>query len=80
MHVAKQMLAELGSELVGRTVITMPYGGWPGGLARVTEVNPDPAAPEISFNVQSIQTREEIGVFEDEWVFLHEELPEELKC
>ncbi|EPF0642594.1 hypothetical protein ACSN2V_004669 [Vibrio parahaemolyticus] len=42
--------------------------------------NPDPAAPEISFNVQSIQTREEIGVFEDEWVFLHEELPEELKC
>ena len=31
MHIAKQMMAEFGKQLVGKTVITMPMGLWPGG-------------------------------------------------
>lgn len=78
MQIAKQMLTEFGKQLVGKTIITMPVGLWPGGLAKVTELNPDPNAPEIVFNVRHAQTGEEIGVFDDEWVLIHDELDEEL--
>lgn len=75
MHIAKQMMAEFGKQLVGKTVITMPMGLWPGGAATVTELNPDPNAPEIVFNVKHATTGEEIGVFDDEWVLIAEKWP-----
>lgn len=54
-------------DLVGRTVITEAVGDWPGGIATVTELAPDPGATEIAFNVHSEQ-HGDVGVFEDEWV------------
>jgi hypothetical protein len=74
MQIAKQLLTKTGIKLVGKNVITQKMGLWPGGLAIVTELNPDPNAPEIVFNVRHSRTGEEIGVFEDELVVLKEEL------
>ena len=53
---------------VGMDVFTYPMGAWPGGVARVTEIAPDSAAPEIAFNV--VQGDVEIGVFEYEQIIL----------
>jgi len=58
-----------GTELIGRTVKTREMGSYPGGLATVTEIAPDPNAPEIAFTVQHPTWRDkfcedgEIGVF-----------------
>lgn len=68
MPTAQQLLSRLGEALVGREVLTQPYGEWPGGIARVTQVAPDPAAPEIVFQV--VMKGWEIGVFHFEPVEL----------
>lgn len=60
--------------LLGRIIKTLPMGEWPGGLAIVTDVCPDPAAPEIVMTVQS-QLYGTIGVFWDEDVFFLGTLP-----
>lgn len=52
---------------LGDTLITEPMGEWPGGVARVTEFHPDPAAPEIVMTVEG-EGLGEIGVFEYERV------------
>ncbi|MGL5994741.1 MAG: hypothetical protein ACRCZ8_14675 [Aeromonas sobria] len=72
MHVAEQMVAKYGNPLVGKTVMTFPMGLWPGGAATITELNPDPNAPEIVFNVKHSTTGEEIGVFYDELLIIEE--------
>ncbi len=41
------------TELLGRRVLTDPMGEWPGGIATICELAPDPAAPEIVFNVKA---------------------------
>lgn len=51
-------------------VNTEAIGDWPGGVCEVTEVDPDPASPEIAFNVRDPITGEEIGVFDYEEVQL----------
>ena len=48
---AKQLIESHGQSLVGRSVATEPIGEYPGGVATVTELAPDPNAPEIVFNV-----------------------------
>ena len=52
---------------IGDLVYTHPMGEYPGGPAEVIEIDPDPAAPEIAFNVRH-PTFGEIGVFEYEEV------------
>jgi len=51
--------------LVGKNVMTEKIGEYPGGVARVTKLFPDLAAPEIVFTVCH-PTFGEIGVFEGE--------------
>lgn len=66
MLTAKKMIEVHGQSLVGKTVMTMAVGNWPGGMARVLNIQPDPAAPEIAFNVVSVASGDEIGIFENE--------------
>lgn len=54
--------------LVNHHILTEKIGWWPGELANIKEVMPDPAAPEIVFTVEN--SHGEIGVFADETVIL----------
>jgi hypothetical protein len=72
MTTARDLFESLGPDLVGRKVLTVQYGTWPGGVATVTEVEPDPAATEILFIVE--MGGEEIGVFDFEPCSLVEEV------
>lgn len=49
-------------ELVGREIMTQPFGDWPGGVAKITDVYPDPEAHEIVLQVEHPE-HGEIGVF-----------------
>jgi len=66
---AQALLSLYGGSLLGRHVVTVQIGEYPGGLAEVIELLPDPAAPEIVFNVNH-PTFGEIGVFDWEPVQL----------
>ena len=57
------------SGIIGKHVCTMAMGDYPGGLAEIVEIFPDPAAPEIPIQVNH-PTFGEIGLFEDETVVL----------
>jgi hypothetical protein len=65
---AWELLNRHGSALVGVALDTLPMGEWTGGRARITEVRPDPNAPEIAFNVKRLSDGAEIGVFREELV------------
>lgn len=67
---AERLVILTGMTLVGQMVNTEAIGDWPGGVCEVTEVDPDPASPEIAFNVRDPITGEEIGVFDYEEVQL----------
>jgi hypothetical protein len=54
-----------GQLLLGRTVLTVAMGTYPGGLAKIVKLNPDDSAPEIAFQVQH-PIYGEIGVFDYE--------------
>ncbi len=45
---AEHLVANMGQRLVGREVFTERLGDYPGGFAVVTEIAPDPAAPDIA--------------------------------
>jgi len=71
---ARKLLEVAGVRLLGRTVLTETIGYYPGGEARVVELAPHPAAPELLFTVEH-PTREQagrrrIGVFDWEEVVL----------
>ena len=55
---------------VGDLIWTEPLGEWPGGYARIIELNPDPAASEIVFNVSGVSGQGEIGVFANERIMV----------
>lgn len=63
---ASDVVNVLGASLIGAEVLTEAVGGWPGGLATVVELHPDPTAPEIVCNVESEHGR--VGIFEHEWL------------
>lgn len=67
---AQTLIDTFGELLLGKQLITLPMGGWNGGMVEVTELKPDPNAPEIVFNIKHANTGEEIGVFNDQWVFM----------
>lgn len=76
---ADQAVEQFGDQLVGRLIITVPYGDWQGGAARVLAVNPDPGAPDIVMTVKAERRTQfdsrtnigkEIGVFDHEEVGL----------
>ncbi len=66
---ASELAKVLGESLVGRRVKTIQMGEYPGGIAVVTEIAPDPNAPEIAFNVK-LPGYDVIGVFDYEPVEL----------
>lgn len=51
--------------LIGKQVMTEPMGEYPGGVAKVTKLFPDPSAPEIVFQVKH-PSFGRIGVFANE--------------
>lgn len=63
MQTAESAVTQHGTTLVGRIVDTPPLGEWAGGACRVTEVAPDPEAPDIAFNVKRLADGAENGVF-----------------
>lgn len=65
---AKKAVRHFGEKLIGQTVRTQPYGGWPGGLAKVKALYPDRDAKEIVMQVKGVRGQGEIGVFEDEYI------------
>lgn len=66
---AKGLVKAHGQNLVGKKVVTPAMGEYPGGVATVTEIAPDPNAPQIVFEVEH-STFGRIGVFEYERVRL----------
>ena len=69
MMLAKDLVESYGKALIGMAVDTPAMGEYPGGKAVVTEIAPDPSAPEIVFQVCH-PTFGEIGVFGNEAVDL----------
>jgi hypothetical protein len=69
---AKDMRQQYGKALIGCEIYTFPYGEYPGGWATVTEIDHDPAAPEIPITVKH-PTFGDIGIFEYEDVILRED-------
>ena len=72
---AREAVTEFGGQLVGQLVLTAKWGDWPGGVARVLELNPDPEAPDIVMTVKAERRTqfdsrtnigEEMGIFETE--------------
>lgn len=49
---AKLLLKQYGNQLLGRQIITVPMGQWPGGVAEIVKLRPDENAPEIVFEVR----------------------------
>jgi hypothetical protein len=54
---AAQLVLKYGKKLVGKKVLTVPMGEWPGGMATVTEIQPDENAPDIVFYVAHVQPK-----------------------
>lgn len=80
---AEKLVKRMGESLIGRVVFTEEVGEYPGGLAKVVEIHPDPGAPEIVFNVQNSEWADDdggniIGVFADEEVELISQMKEEI--
>lgn len=65
---AEHLVDLFGKDLVGTYVTTYDYGTCRGGHFQITEISPDPAAPEIVFNIAHPDF-EEIGVFDHENVY-----------
>jgi len=68
---ADELLKKYGRDLIGKVINTNPMGVYPGGMAIITEIEPDSAAPEIVFYVYHMSCGE-IGVFKEEIVSLIE--------
>ena len=69
VETAGELAMRLGRDLIGRNILTVPMGNWPGGSAEVIQLKPDPGASDISFQVKS-GLHGEVGVFEYEQVRL----------
>jgi hypothetical protein len=80
---AEELVKEYGKSLIGRKVMTQKVGFWPGGLARVISLNPDPNAPEIIMMVRGLEnqsiscpglTDNQIGILKFEEISMVKEL------
>ena len=71
---ARKLVEVAGHRLVGRAVWTEAVGYYPGGVAQVAELAPDPVAGEVLFTVEhpiwERAGRSGTGVFEWEEVVL----------
>lgn len=70
--------ARRGIDIIGLRVLTEAIGTYPGGVARIIEVAPDPAAPEIAVQVRHETEIDpetgklwEIGIFDCEMLILN---------
>jgi len=79
---AEDLLRTYGERLLDKRIFTMPYGAWPGGVAKIIAIQPDEGALEIVFTVRGEDEAvklavergrldsDEIGVFDHEEVIL----------
>ena len=71
---ARKLVELAGARLLGRTVWTEAIGYYPGGVAQVVELAPDPVAAEVLFTVEHPTWEQaghsRMGVFEWEEVVL----------
>lgn len=67
---AADLVSAHGPHLLGRRVTTQPMGAWEGGDCDVVQLEPDPNAPEIAFQVRRATDGATIGVFAREPVVL----------
>jgi len=69
VETAGEFATRLGTELIGRHILTVPFGGyWPGGFAQVIQLKPS-KFPEIVFQIKS-DLHGEAGVLTHEQVKL----------
>lgn len=70
---ASTLVYNYGEDLCSIVVETEEIGDYEGGLAEIIEIEPDPNAPEIAFNVLRYRNKEVIvmGIFEWENVGVH---------
>ena len=73
---AGELATKYGNKLVGLRAWTYPAGDYPGGVAVITAVYPDPEAPEIALNVRHPKVGE-IGTFRYEEMFLIDEISDD---
>lgn len=76
------LVGRFGHGLIGRRVDTPPLGEYPGGIATITRITPDPNAPEIVFQV-TLFGYGSIGMFAHEVVRMVDLFglsPNELVC
>jgi len=67
---ASRMVRDIDSSiLIGAEIVTQPFGEYPGGIAKIIALHPDPTAPEIPIQVKH-PSFGEIGIFEHEQVYL----------
>jgi len=62
---AKAFIDASGDRAIGQRVFTAQMGDYPGGEAIITEINPDPNAPEIVMMVKH-PTYGDVGIFDTE--------------
>ena len=70
---AFQLMEWKEKDLIGMKVKTDPMGTYPGGVAMVTELRPDPEAPDIAFNVYNEAWTDDEGGHEI-GIFIYEEV------
>jgi hypothetical protein len=63
------MRQQYGKALIGCEIYTQAVGEYPGGWAKVTHIDYDPAAPEIPITVEHPEFGT-MGIFENEVVYL----------
>jgi len=74
---ALDLVNVLGKKLIGRKVLTIPMGTWPGGKAKVINLGDDPNAPDIVMNVKPLDGQidpDDDTPFESMGIFCHEDI------
>lgn len=66
---AEELVNLYGDDLIGEKIMTEAMGDYPGGIATIIEIHPDPAVAEIPIQVNNPGWGE-IGVFHYETVEL----------
>ena len=73
---ASAMVRKYGKKLIGKKISTLRMGDYPGGVATVMGIKPDPKAPEIVMDVSNpdYENGDPIGIFAYEQVDFLEEV------
>lgn len=59
---ARELVECFGEELIGRRIMTPKCGSYPGGIATVVSIYPDPEAPDIVCEVENEHWIDDDGI------------------